>query len=338
MKSQIPWLAYFLAIVNATIIGLSFMFTKIAVEQCSPFDTLAHRFNVGLTVFLVYSVIVRRLASNGNGIEEASIETQPRLSISFRGKPWLSLLSIILFYPIGFFTFQAFGLVYLPSAEAGIISVSAPILTTLLAAVFIKERTNLLQLLSIGLSISGVVYIAWMKGHMIDPTNIKGITLILLACLSTAGYTILNRVLVRSFSPWEITFVLMSGGFLFFNGMALGEHLLIKHQGIGESLAAMFAPLRNVTFTISILYLGIFASLLTTILSSLMLKRINSSQAVIFYNLSAIVSILAGWFFLNESIYLYHFIGTAIIIAGVIGTNYFSETGKAEATEKAAGK
>lgn len=298
---SIPWLAYFLSLVNATIIGLSFLFTKIAVQTCSVFDTLTFRFWIGLGVFLIYV----RLA---------------KIPLSFRGKPWLRLLPIIFFYPIGFFSFQAFGLLYISSSEAGIISASSPIMTALLAAVFIKERTNLLQLLSICLSIFGVVYISMNMGAAIDPSNVKGITLMLLACLSTAGYAILNRILVRSFSPWEITFVLMLSGAVFFSGMSICEHLAM--QG---TFFDFFEPIKNGKFVVSILYLGIFASLMTTILTSLILKRISSAQMVIFYNLSAVVSIISGFLFLNESVHCFHLIGVAFIIAGVIGTNCFKK-------------
>lgn len=312
MNRQIPWLAYFLAVVNATIIGLSFMFTKIAVTECAPFDTLAFRFLIGFVVFFIYAKIAR-------------------IPLDFRGKPWIRLLPIVFFYPIGFFTFQAFGMVHIPSSEAGILTASAPILTAVLAAVLIKERTNLLQFLSIGVSILGVLFIALMKGNDVDPEQVEttrtvsthalGIILILLSCLSSAGYTICNRVLVRSFSAGEITFVLMSAGVVFFSGMALAEHLWT-----GAPITTMLAPLGNVKFVFAILYLGIFASLLTTILASLILKRISSSQLVIFFNLSTVVAIIAGKIFLDEPIHLYHLIGTAIIIAGVVGTNYFKKS------------
>lgn len=303
-KRSIPWLAYFLSLVNATIIGLSFMFTKIAVQSCAVFDTLTFRFLIGLGVFLIYA-------------------HWTKIPLSFRGKPWLLLLPIILFYPIGFFTFQAFGLLYISSSEAGIISAASPIITAMLAAVFIKERTNLLQFFSICLSIFGVVYISMKMGASIDPSNIKGITFMLLACLSTAGYAILNRILIRSFSAWEITFVLMLSGFVFFSGMSIYEHLA-EHG----TLATLFDPMKNGRFVVSILYLGIFASLVTTILTSLILRRISSAQMVIFYNLSAVVSIIAGFIFLGEPVHTFHVVGASLIITGVIGTNYFKSDKK----------
>lgn len=300
--NRVPWLAYGLAILNATIIGLSFMFTKIAVNTCPAMNTLMFRFLIGATVLLAYVRVAK-------------------VPLHFRGKPWLRLVPIILFYPIGFFTFQAFGLqCRISSSEAGILTASAPILTAILAAVFIREKTNFLQCLSIAVSIFGVLYISWSKGDTIDPSNMAGIILILLSCLSSAGYTVCNRVLVRSFTAGEISLVLMLSGALFFSGGAMIESF---HQGI--SFQEFLAPLKSPIFLVSIFYLGIFASLLTTLLASLILKRISSSQLVIFFNLATVVSIIAGYCFLQEPIHTYHIIGTVIIIAGVIGTNYFKD-------------
>ncbi|MFI8495440.1 hypothetical protein ACIGC1_21465 [Peribacillus butanolivorans] len=44
MKSQS--FAYMLAIFHASIVGLSFLFTKMAIAESNPIDTLAFRFSV----------------------------------------------------------------------------------------------------------------------------------------------------------------------------------------------------------------------------------------------------------------------------------------------------
>ena len=43
----------------------------------------------------------------------------------------------------------------------------------------------------------------------------------------------------------------------------------------------------------------------------------------VFSNLSTIISIAAGATLLNEDIFLYHIVGSTLIIIGVIGTNLF---------------
>lgn len=79
----------------------------------------------------------------------------------------------------------------------------------------------------------------------------------------------------------------------------------------------------NVDFIISILYLGILSSLGTSYLSNYALSKIEASKMSVFSNFSTLITILAGIIFLQEPFHFYYFIGSVIIIIGVIGTNYF---------------
>jgi opine dehydrogenase len=69
-------------------------------------------------------------------------------------------------------------------------------------------------------------------------------------------------------------------------------------------------------------YLGILSSLVTSMLTNYVLSKIEAARMSVFGNLGTVVSIFAGSFFLKEPIYLYHIVGSLMIITGVIGTNY----------------
>ena len=197
MKNNL-YLAYLFALINASIVGLSFLFTKTAINVSNPLDTLAFRFTVAfLTVsFLILIRVVK---------------------VEIRLKSYLKLLPLTLLYPTIFFSFQAFGLQSVPSSEAGILFATIPILTTILAALFLKEQTTVIQKISIITSVFGVMYIFIMKGSNISVTSWSGILLLFISCLSTAGYAVLTRSLVRTFKPFEITFFMLGVGFIFFN-------------------------------------------------------------------------------------------------------------------------
>ena len=64
--------------------------------------------------------------------------------------------------------------------------------------------------------------------------------------------------------------------------------------------------------------------MLTTIFASLILKRLRATQLMVFLNLSTIISMIAGHMFMNEPIHLYHVMAAALIILGVLGTNFFA--------------
>ncbi|MFD6441674.1 EamA family transporter, partial [Peribacillus sp. NPDC060186] len=100
--------AYFAAIVYAIIIGFSFIFTKITLIEASPLDTLAHRFTMAFLIAII-------------------VKLYRRTSVKMSAKDTLKILPLVFLYPILFFTFQVFGLVYTSSSEAGIIQATIPI-------------------------------------------------------------------------------------------------------------------------------------------------------------------------------------------------------------------
>ena len=286
--------AYILATANALIIGLSFSFGKVAVTQAGPVDTLAFRFVIAFVLCFAYTRL--------KGIRP-----------NFDWKNSLRLLPMALAFPVGFFAFQGFGFLFATSGEAGILAAMGPIFTAIIAAVFIKERYNLIQLLSILLSVAGVIYIAVQQGASLD--NVTGVALLLLSALAGATYAVLNRVLVRSFSSFEIAYFLM-----FVGAVAFSLASVLQHAAYG-TFSTMFVPFSDMTFAVAILYLSLFPSLLATVFISLALKRLTSAGLTIFLNLSTVISIFVGYFWLGEPVHVYHLVGTAMILAGVIGTN-----------------
>ncbi|WP_101807423.1 DMT family transporter [Paenibacillus pasadenensis] len=289
-------LSYFFAVLNAVIIGLSFLFAKIALDHAGPLDTLAFRF---ASSFLAMSVPV----------------ALGWVKLDYRGKPVHKVLLLAALYPLGFFTLQAFGLLHATSAEGGILYAFTPIVTMIVASLALKETTTALQKGSIFVSVFGVVFIFVMKGSRIDLSNLAGISLLLLACFAFAGYTVMARSLSKSFRPAEMTYFMMGVGFAAFLVASVTDH------AAAGTLDRVFDPLSSGAFVGSILFLGVASSLVTALTSTYILARMEASRMSVFANLSTIVSMAAGAIVLGEELTIYHLIGSVMILAGVIGTN-----------------
>ena len=289
-------LAYACAAANAVIVGFSFLFVKIALASAAPMDILAWRFALSFAVLSLPVLF-------------------GRIRIDFRGKPLGRLLPLAAFYPLGFFLFQTYGLQYATSAEAGILNAFAPVLVLIFATVFLKESASGLQRASIVLSVAGVVIIYWMKGGGIDFSNLSGILLLTGSCAAFAGYSVLARSLLKSFRPMELTWWTLGFGCVIFFA-ASG----IQHAASG-TWHELLAPLGNIRFIASVFYLGILSSLVTAFTANYALSRLEATKAVVFSNLSTVVSIAAGALVLGEPVEIYHLAGSLLIIAGVWGTN-----------------
>ena len=303
MKNKNERLAYAAAIGHTFITGLSFMFSKIGLGYSTPWDLLAYRFTASFIAIMIPVAF-------------------KWIRFDFSREKIRNILPLALFYPLSFFAFQTFGLQHLTSSEASILLASMPVFTLVLASYFLKEQTSLLQKLSVLLSVAGVIYITASKGTSLDFTNMKGITMILLSALSFSVYSILVKRLAKNFTILEMSYTMIVISFIFFNTMSIGRHIINGTSG------NFFAPLSEPGFIVSFVYLGVLSSLVTSLLTNYALSKIDASKMCVFTNLSTVISIIAGVFFLKENIHFYHIIGSLMIISGVVGTNCFCKKNK----------
>jgi drug/metabolite transporter (DMT)-like permease len=297
---KIPISALIAGIGISTIFGLSFLFSKAALETIHPFQLLAYRF---LTAAILMQIL----------------KTFKLIKINLKGKNIKSLLFLSLVQPGLYFIFEAYGLRLATSSEAGIMLSLIPIAVTVMAFFFLGEKTTFLQTLSICLSVSGVILIVLMKSAVRISGDILGILLLLGAVLAGAFYNILSKQSSLKFTPIEITYVMMWFGTIVFNIIA------ITQLGLEGNLSQYIMAFQNNQVIISILYLGTLSSVLAFFLVNFMLSKIPASISATFGNLTTIVSILAGVFINNEPFYWYHLVGSALILLGIWGANRFGK-------------
>ncbi|MGG3800809.1 DMT family transporter [Metabacillus fastidiosus] len=294
------WKAYTAAIIYAFIIGLSFLFVKITLTVANPVDILAHRFTIALI-----------------GATIAVLFNKSILKINWRDL--LKIMPLALLYPILYFALQVFGLAHTSSSEAGIVQSTIPIFTLIYARIFLKEKVTSLQLIAISLSVCGVVYLLFMNGMGTQVTNLIGNGLILITAIAASLYNVFARKLTQQYSLGTLTYIMTLFGFIVFNTIAIGNHV------VSGTINQFYQPFMQIDFIVSILYLSILSSLVTSYLSNYVLSKIEASKMSVFSNLSTLITILAGVIFLQEKLYFYHLIGAIAIIMGVVGTNYFGQ-------------
>jgi drug/metabolite transporter (DMT)-like permease len=291
------FLPYLAGLVFSSIFGFSFLFTKEGLELMTPFQLLGFRFALA---FISLSIL--RIT----GI----------INIDLKGKNIKLLLLLAVFQPGIYFIFETTGMIYTTSSEAGIMIALIPIVVTILAAVILKEKTSIVQMAFVLLSVGGVFFIILNRGSSDVEGNLFGIFLLAVAVLAAAFYNIISRKLSLEFRPIEITYVMMGFGALIFNLIALYQRSF--------NLSGYFNILSETRVLITIIYLGIFSSVVAFFMMNYTLSKINAAQAAVFANFTTVVSILAGVFIRNESFYSFQIIGAVLIIVGVWGTNYFS--------------
>ncbi len=302
-QEKTPVSAYLAALAQSCIIGFTSLFVKLSQNYTGAFEMLSYRLAVAFLCALVPVLLGK-----------VKVKAAPR--------DLLAILPLTIVYPLVFFSTQVFALQTLPTTESAIITALAPIVTVVLAAIFLKEHTTRGQVLFILLSMGGVIFLMVMKGASAAAFDVRGTLIMMLNMLSFAVYTVLMRRLAGRFSAYALTFYITLMGFVVFTLLGLGQHLL------AGDIAGFFAPLANVRLVITVLYLGAAGLFGTSALAGYALSKIESSRMIVFSNLSVVITIFAGVLILAEPLYWYHIVGAVIIIAGVFGTNWLGSQHK----------
>jgi len=282
----------------ALIFGLSFMFTKQALDTLPTMLLLSCRFVMAAILLTLLRIL---------GV----------IKVSFKNKPLKQLLLLSFFQPIAYFIFETIGVKLTSSSEAGIMIALIPVVVTILAAIFLNEKTGRTQLIFIIASVSGVVFIGLMSGSTGSSSHFAGILSLFGAVMAGSIYSILSRKLSNNYTPVEITFVMMWTGAVVFSIVSAATGLIYG------DLDKYITYLGSAGTLVPILYLGILSSVCAFFMLNYMLSKLPATNSVVFSNLTTVISIAAGVFVRHEAFHWYQLAGGIMIIIGVWGTNRF---------------
>ena len=150
MQKKQHTLSLVFALLSAVIFGMSFMFSKLALEVAKPTVLLAFRF---ITAFAAMSLVIGCNALAGR------IRGRTLFAFSLKGKPIGSLVLLGLVQPVLYFFCENYGILYTSSAVAGTIIAVVPIACILMDVLVLHERVTRRQVVCAALCILGVAFI-----------------------------------------------------------------------------------------------------------------------------------------------------------------------------------
>ncbi len=278
----------------AVIFGFSFLFSKYALDYISPMGLLAYRFLFAFITFYVLRII-------------------HVIHFKLDKKMLVLILPVVIVQPVLYFIFETYGLNLTTSGEAGLMIALIPIFVALLSAMLLKEKPSLWQVIFILISVSGVILIQTYKSFELG-SSLWGFLLLFSAVLSAALFNITSRKASTKYRASEITYLMMIAGAITFNSIYVTQ-LITEGQ-----ILNYVTNLLNMHIILPILVLGCIISTGGFFLVNYTLHHMPPHISSIYTNLSTIVAIIAGAIFLQESVTIYHIIGSILIISGVYGT------------------
>ena len=285
-QKKLHILSLLAALTAATIFGMSFMFSKMALATAAPTVLLAFRFTVAVAAM---SLVIALNALVGK----------------VRGKPVYKLLLLGIVQPVAYFIFENYGILYTSAAVAGTIIAAVPVCCILMDVLVLHERVTRRQVLCALGAIGGVALISVGGAVMISAL---GLLFLLLTMLSDTVYYGLSHDAAKRFTPFEMTYVMFVVGMAVFIPVAL-----IQAGGISSELIT--APAQSGSFWLAVLYLGILSSGVAYGLLNFV------SESSLFSNVTTVVSVLAGVLFLKEDFSLWQALGVVIILVCVFVAN-----------------
>ncbi len=200
------------------------------------------------------------------------------------------------------------GAMYTTATNISLVVAAMPAMTLGIAWLINKDRPKLIQTAGICLSLAGVVAIV-AKGSMATIISMDvnpGDILVLISISSWALYSVLLKRTSLSISPIAFLFMTIVFGLVAIFPFYLWEFFFTGGFTLNRSVVVVF------------IFLGICPSILSYIFWNQGVKKLGAATASIFVYLVPLVTSAIAYVFLGERLLSYHFMGGAMILAGLI--------------------
>jgi len=256
-----------------------------------------------------------------------------RRNVKFRWR-WNEIKYFILSGLIGIFIMQyayTLGSKLTIAANAGIITLTIPVFVAILASFMLKEKLNVIRIISFALAIAGVLMtsISDISGaNFMHGEYFTGNMVFLFACLCCAFYNTYCKMLVdKKFTELEILVYSSVIGSIASIPLLIWVEPFHFKEFVHTGNIAVFG----------ILELSIFVYGIPALLFFYVLKRLDVTQAILGNYLLPFFIAIMGIFLLNEKISLLMIIGGSIIFISTLMVTVY-ENKLVEFSEKSASK
>lgn len=267
--------------------GLTFNAAKLTVGEVPAMSTAALRFGVAALLMLGMLLMMER-----NWIS--------RLRENF-----LAFIAMAVAGVVGFNTFFFYGMQYTSPTNGALIMATNPLVTALIAAIFLREPISHNHKVGTVISFAGVAALILMgSADRLSAINL-GDLLVIGGNVSMALYAIFNKRLIKNSSPLLTTSVTT----------IMGAAILWT---VAESInpGATLAVLSWQAYA-AILFMGICGSVLAYIFWNRGIRAIGVADTAIFFHLVPVFAVL-GSFLFGQEVTLPQVGAGAVVIFGVM--------------------
>lgn len=270
--------------------GLSFIATKIALEEVTPPVIIFIRQILGFVLLFCFALIHKK-----------------SLVIKIKDLGWIVTLAAVACLHLWI---QVTGLQWTTASNTGWIIGITPVFMTILALIFFKEKLLPIQLIGIVIAFVGLLLLV-SKGDLtsIDFISNKGDLLIVGSTITWAVYSLISKKITLEYSSVTTTL------YLFLFVAILIAPVTVNKENLTSIVSLSFSG------WMSVIFLGLFCSGVAYVLWAQALSEMSATRVGAFLYIQPFVTFFAAWFYLGEDITILTLVSGLIIIGGVILVN-----------------
>lgn len=283
-------LAHIGALLTASAWGVSFLCTKVLMVDggFTPVEMFVYRFAAAYLLLLIFTA--RNLFSHS---------WRDELTFALCGVCSGSL----------YFITENYALELTTAGNVSLLASISPIFTTVLVAVMYKQKIQPGVIIGSLISFIGAGCIIFSHGEGIE-FRPAGDLLAISAAFSWAIYTMAIKRLLPLYNGFFVTRK------LFFYGVVSALPLiLLQHEPYHLQLLFDFAQPR---YLFNFLFLVLLCSLLAYVIWNVVMKVLGPVTANNYLYIQPLVTMISAFFVLGENIYLLGYVGSALIIGGLV--------------------
>lgn len=207
-------------------------------------------------------------------------------------------------YHILFFT----ALKYTTVTNSSIINATNPILTTILAAVILKDKLPPRKIIFVITAFLGVAttIVNWDLSKIINMSFNKGDLIMMMATTCWASYSIIVKKVMHHFTPLKLTTYTFLSSVIVLTPFAVRELLVTDLSQVG------MMPF------VAVLYMAIFPTVIGYTIQQVVIKELGPRTTALFINLVPIFSVFLATLILGEAFNYMNILSGVIIIGSVI--------------------
>ncbi|WP_391119324.1 DMT family transporter [Psychrobacillus sp. L3] len=216
------------------------------------------------------------------------------------------ILKILLLGWIGISVYHicvTYGQLTISAGTAGMLIGSAPIFTTVIAVLVLKERLGKIGWFGLGFGFIGILLIGIGTGDSIFNIS-PGVFLVIIAAIATSVFFVYQKPLLLKYNPIELTAYFTWAGTIPFLVFAPGLLHDIQHATLEANLSAI--------------YIGIFPTAVAYLTWAIALSMSKASSLSSLLYAEPVIAILVAWIWLKELPAILSIVGGLIAILGVL--------------------